>query len=80
MTNRELARLLLLYPDRVACVADGAMLREVERLRVTECAYLPRAEDGIVARGQIIVIEPCADQSGGCGDRSTVDPYSGLAP
>lgn len=78
MTNRDLARLLLLYPDAPACVVAGGTLREVERVRaVGNARYFPPIEDGIFAVGPAIIIEPLEDQPGESASRSTTEPRLG---
>lgn len=65
MTNRDLARLLLLYPDAPACVAVGETLREVERVRVVGSArYFPPIEEGIFAVGPAVIVEALSETQG----------------
>lgn len=63
MTNRELAALLLRWPDVPACVQVGPMLREVERIRVVNHHYLPPVDDSLFAKGWVIVIDAIDDRS-----------------
>lgn len=59
MTNRELAELLLRYPDRTATVEVNGMLREVERVRMLDDArYLPGWDGStLVEVGPVVVVE-----------------------
>jgi hypothetical protein len=69
VTNRDLARLLLLYPDTPVCVAVGGVLREVERVRVVGHArYFPPIEEGIFAVGPAVIVEALPDAAQRVGE------------
>ncbi len=77
MTNRDLARLLLLYPDTPVCVAVGGVLREVERVRVVGHArYFPPIEGGIFAVGPAVIVEAISDKQGESTDGDPRKPFS----
>jgi hypothetical protein len=61
MTSHELAGLLLRFPAVPVCVQDGAMLREVERVRATSACYLPPLDDALLAAGMVLIVEGLPD-------------------